>query len=215
MGVSQAAVQPVAAQAAPSADFPTAVRQIAAGVRPAVVQTTIIGINTPVAGQAEPGVQAQGIGFAIAIDTARPIADQLIASGHAIRPFLGISFVALNPAIAAQLGTQATSGAVVVQVAQGSPAAASPQPRDVITRVDGKALSSDTDLARAINTRHPGDVLSVSVVRADKVEPHALGAARMTQILTSTMSSSVGSKGSMFTSPSPVTRAASRFSMRS
>jgi S1-C subfamily serine protease len=132
------------------------------------LQGQVIGINTLVAGQAEPGVQAQGIGFAIAIDTARPIADQLIASGHAVHPFLGISFVALNPAIAAQLGTQATTGAVVVQVAQGSPAAASLQPRDVIIQVDGKALSSDTDLARAINAHHPGDVLSVSVVRADK-----------------------------------------------
>jgi S1-C subfamily serine protease len=40
--------------------------------------------------------------------------------------------------------------------------------RDVIIQVDGKALSSDTDLARAINTHHPGDFLSVSVVRADK-----------------------------------------------
>ncbi len=132
------------------------------------LQGQVIGINTLVAGQAEPGVQAQGIGFAIAIDTARPIADQLIASGHAVHPFLGISFVALNPAIAAQLGTQATGGAVVVQVAQGSPAAASLQPRDVIIQIDGKALSSDTDLARAINTHHPGDILSVSVVRADK-----------------------------------------------
>ncbi|MDP9223537.1 MAG: PDZ domain-containing protein [Actinomycetota bacterium] len=38
----------------------------------------------------------------------------------------------------------------------------------MIIQVDGKALSSDTDLARAINTHHPGDVLSVSVVRADQ-----------------------------------------------
>jgi hypothetical protein len=41
-------------------------------------RTRSIGINTLVAGQAEPGVQAQGIGFAIAIDTAKPIADQLV-----------------------------------------------------------------------------------------------------------------------------------------
>ena len=87
------------------------------------LQGQVIGINTLVAGKAEPGVQAQGIGFVVAIDTAKSIADQRITSGHAVHPFLGISFVVLNPAIAAQLGTQATSGAVVVQVAQGSPAA--------------------------------------------------------------------------------------------
>jgi len=47
-------------------------------------------------------VQAQGIGFAIAMDTVKPITDQLVASGHAVHPFLGISFVDLNPALAAQ-----------------------------------------------------------------------------------------------------------------
>ncbi len=50
------------------------------------LQGEVIGINTLVAGQAEPGVQAQGIGFAIALDTARPIADQIIATGHAVHP---------------------------------------------------------------------------------------------------------------------------------
>jgi S1-C subfamily serine protease len=132
------------------------------------LQGHVIGINTLVAGQAEPGVQAQGIGFAIAIDTAKPIADQLVATGHAVHPFLGVSFVALNPAIAAQLGTRATSGVVVAQVAPGSPAATSLQPQDVITQVDGQALSSDTDLARAINNHHPGDMLTLSLQRGNQ-----------------------------------------------
>jgi serine protease Do len=132
------------------------------------LQGQVIGINTLVAGQAEPGVQALGIGFAIAKNTAKPIADQLVATGHAVHPFLGISFVALNPAIAAQLGTRATSGVVVAQVAPGSHAAASLQPQDVITQVDGQALSSDTDLARAINNHHPGDVLKLSLLRGSQ-----------------------------------------------
>ena len=46
----------------------------------------MIGINTLVAGQAEPGVPAQGIGFAISIASAKPIADQLVATGHASHP---------------------------------------------------------------------------------------------------------------------------------
>jgi S1-C subfamily serine protease len=46
----------------------------------------IVGINTLAAGQAETGVQAQGIGFASMISTAKPIADQLAATGKVIHP---------------------------------------------------------------------------------------------------------------------------------
>ena len=84
----------------------------------------LVGINTLVAGQAEPGVQAQGIGFAIAIDTAKPIADQLVASGRVVHPLLGIQYAPLNAAIARQLGVRAQDGVVVGQVEPGSPAAA-------------------------------------------------------------------------------------------
>jgi S1-C subfamily serine protease len=126
------------------------------------------GINTLVAGQAESGVQAQGIGFAIAIDTAKPVADEIVATGHAVHPFLGISFVTLNQAIALQLGTSATSGAVVAQVAPGSPAAMSLQPRDVITQADAQSLQSDTDLARVINRHRPGDGLQLTVLRGNQ-----------------------------------------------
>jgi S1-C subfamily serine protease len=126
----------------------------------------VVGINTLVAGQAEPGVQAQGIGFAISVATAKPIADQLVASGRVVHPYLGISYLPLNPAIAAQLGLQATSGVVIGQVAPGSPAAAAGlQSRDVITAVDGQALPSDSALAQAISAHQPGDTLTLTVIR--------------------------------------------------
>jgi S1-C subfamily serine protease len=129
----------------------------------------VVGIDTLVAGQAEPGVPAQGIGFAIAINTAKPIADQLVANGHVNHPFLGISYVTLNPAIAAQLGTQLTEGVVVAAVASGSPAEkAGLQPKDVITSIDGKALHGDSDLAQAINLHKPGDALAMTVQRGSQ-----------------------------------------------
>src|SRR5579871_3292480 len=82
----------------------------------------VVGINTLVAAQAEPGVPAQGIGFAIAIATAKPIADQLVANGRVAHPFIGISYVALNPSIASQLGVStSTKGVVVAQVVARSP----------------------------------------------------------------------------------------------
>jgi S1-C subfamily serine protease len=130
------------------------------------LQGQVIGINTLVAAEAAPGVPAQGIGFAIAIATAKPIADQLVASGRVVHPYLGIRYVPLNPAIAVQLGTSATQGVVVAQVEPGSPAArAGLQPRDVITAVDGRPLAGESDLAEAINAHKPGDAVSLTVLR--------------------------------------------------
>lgn len=129
----------------------------------------VIGINTLVAGQAEPGVQAQGIGFAIATAAAKPIADQLVANGKVIHPFLGIRYLPLNPAIAAQIGIQATEGNIIGEVAPGSPAdKAGLQPRDVIVAVDKTPLKSESDLARIINEHKPGDQLTLSVLRGSK-----------------------------------------------
>ncbi|MBI4491357.1 MAG: trypsin-like peptidase domain-containing protein [Chloroflexi bacterium] len=130
------------------------------------LQGQVVGINTLVAGQAEPGVQAQGIGFAIATATARPIADQLVAGGQVVHPFLGIQYAPLSPSIAAQLGIQARQGVVVAQVVRGSPAAsAGLQPRDVITAIDGAPLESDSALAEALNAHKPGDTVTLTVLR--------------------------------------------------
>jgi len=126
----------------------------------------VIGIDTLVAGEAEPGVPSQGIGFAIAINTAKPIADELVANWHVAHPFIGISYVPLNPSIASQLGTSAKSGVAVAQVVPGSPAEkAGLQPRDVITAVDGSDLKDESDLARALAKHKPGDKITLTVVR--------------------------------------------------
>jgi S1-C subfamily serine protease len=130
------------------------------------LQNQVVGINTLVTGQAEPGVVAQGIGFAIAISTAKPIADQLTATGRVDHPFLGIAYVPLNPAIAAQLGIRVTDGVLVQRVMPGSPAArAGLQPRDVITEADGNALNGESALAQAINAHKPGDTMNLTVLR--------------------------------------------------
>jgi len=126
----------------------------------------VVGINTLVAGQAEPGVQAQGIGFAIAINSAKPIADQLVATGKVVHPSLGILYVALNPAIAAQLGINQTTGVVVVRVISGSLATAAGLRRgDVITAVDNVPIPDDSALAQIVNQHKPGDILTLTVLR--------------------------------------------------
>lgn len=126
----------------------------------------VIGINTLVAGQAEPGVQAQGIGFAIGINTAKPIADQLVATGKVIHPYLGISYIPLNPAISAQLGIQAREGVVVARIVRGSPAAAAGlRSEDVITKIDNTSLEGESALAQIISDHKPGDKLTLTVLR--------------------------------------------------
>src|SRR5581483_8311178 len=135
----------------------------------------VVGINTLVAGQAEPGVPAQGIGFAISIDTAKPIADQLVATGRAVHPYLGIRYQPLNPAIASQLGIpsaqggQAPHGVVILQVLAGSPAGNAGLRRgDAIIAIDGNDLKDESSLAQTINQKKPGDSLTLSVLRGNQ-----------------------------------------------
>ncbi len=130
----------------------------------------VVGINTLAAGTAgASGVQAEGIGFAISISTAKPIADQLVATGKVIHPYMGIGYVPLNPAIATQLGTNATQGAVIVQVVPGSPAAdAGLQTQDVITEIDGTSLTGESTLAQIVQSHKPGDTLDLTVMRGSQ-----------------------------------------------
>lgn len=130
------------------------------------LQGQVIGINTLVAGQTANGVQAQGIGFAIAISTAKPIADQLVATGKVIHAYMGVSYIPLNPAVAAQLGTTQTEGIVIANVAPGSPAQkAGLQQYDIITKIDGNALKTDSAFEQTLFSHKPGDVLTLTVIR--------------------------------------------------
>jgi S1-C subfamily serine protease len=127
----------------------------------------VVGINTLGGGTAgASGLQSQGIGFAISISTAKPIADQLVATGKAIHPYMGIAYVPLNPAIAAQLGTQVTQGVAIQQVVAGSPAAdAGLQSKDIITEINGQPLTGESTLPQIVHTLKPGDTIDLTVVR--------------------------------------------------
>ncbi|HET7036054.1 MAG TPA: trypsin-like peptidase domain-containing protein [Thermomicrobiaceae bacterium] len=126
----------------------------------------VVGINTLVAGMAEPGVPAQGIGFAIAINTAKKIADQIVSTGHAVHPFVGIAYVPLNPALAAQVGTSVQNGILVGDVVSGSPAEQAGLTKgDIITQVDGNDLKTDSAFAQMVENHKPGDTVTLTVVR--------------------------------------------------
>ncbi len=131
------------------------------------MQGRIIGINTLVAGQAEPGVQAQGIGFAISINQAKEIAQQLVANGKVSHAFVGVSYQPLTPVLAnrLKLDSSVKAGAVLMQVQQGSPASkAGLKQGDVVTAIDGQKLTTESALGQIINKHKPGDKLTLEVI---------------------------------------------------
>ena len=126
----------------------------------------VIGMNTAVVRQE----LAQNIGFAIAIDTIKPMLDQL-TKGEAFAPqgFLGVSTVTLTPEIRAQLDFAAEEGAVVAEVVPGSPAAtAGLQRNDVITRIGDTAVATNVDVQKAVRAKKPGDKVQIVWMRGEE-----------------------------------------------
>ncbi|NWJ47545.1 MAG: trypsin-like peptidase domain-containing protein [Chloroflexi bacterium] len=130
------------------------------------MQGKVIGINTLVAGQAEAGYQAEGIGFAISINQAKLIIDQLVATGKVDHAFLGISFQPLTPAEAKKLSlATGQGGSVVMQVQSGSPAAqAGISNGDVIISIDGQKIIGESTLGEIISQHKPGDKVKLEII---------------------------------------------------
>jgi S1-C subfamily serine protease len=129
----------------------------------------VVGINTLSGGSTSSGVQAEGIGFAISMETAKPIADQLVATGQVVHPYLGADYVALDPALSAQNGIPVPYGDYITGVVPGSPAAqAGLQTDDIITQADGTDLKGDSDLAVLIHNHKPGDTLTLTVLHGNQ-----------------------------------------------
>jgi S1-C subfamily serine protease len=125
----------------------------------------VVGINTLGAGEVEPGVQAEGIGFAISINQAKQIAQQLVENGSVSHAYLGVASEPLTAAIANQLGVNLTAGTVIDQVQSGSAAAtAGLKAGDIVTAVDGTKLVGESDLGEIINSHQPGDKVTLTVV---------------------------------------------------
>ncbi|MGE5618519.1 MAG: S1C family serine protease [Sphingomonadaceae bacterium] len=125
----------------------------------------VIGVNTAVAtGSSE--APAQGIGFAISINSAKPIIDDLIAYGMVRRPFLGIELATVTPALARQYRLPVERGVYVVRVTRGGPAArAGMEAGDIIVAIEADEIRSVADLRRSINKFKIGQKVKVQVAR--------------------------------------------------
>lgn len=123
----------------------------------------LIGINTLIASSSGSG---SGVGFAIPVDYAISIAEQLINGETPTHAQMGVTTTTITSDMAARYGLSAESGAYVTSVTSGSGAeSAGIQEGDIITSVDGEAVTSSSELVIAVRSHNAGDVVSVTYVR--------------------------------------------------
>lgn len=128
----------------------------------------VIGINTAVA------TDANGIGFAIPINATKGVLAGVLDTGKIQRAFLGLNYREITPEVASQLKLPVSVGAYVPteggqSVRSGGPAdTAGIKPGDIITKIDGKAIGPQGNLASTAGEYRPGDTVDVELLRNGK-----------------------------------------------
>ncbi|KPQ35558.1 MAG: Trypsin-like serine protease [Phormidesmis priestleyi Ana] len=129
----------------------------------------VIGVNTAIIGN------AQGLGFAIPINRARAIADELIAKGRVDHAYLGIQMRTLTPALkdeinsdpSASLRLQADKGVVILGIARNSPALqAGLRLGDVIVTMNGREITEADQVQRLVEATNVGDAIAMTLNRS-------------------------------------------------
>jgi serine protease Do len=125
----------------------------------------LVGINTAILSGGGSGGN-EGIGFAIPINMARHVMEQIVAHGKVIRGYLGVEIQDVSPDMARAFGLNQGGGALVAGVTPGGPADKGGIKRgDVILKLNGKDASDASDLSLRISEMSPGDVAHLSVFR--------------------------------------------------
>jgi Do/DeqQ family serine protease len=134
-------------------------------------QGEVIGINTAIR------ADAMGIGFAIPINKAKTIKDQLARGEKVPHPYLGVQMTSLTPELAKQNNTDPNSafmvpevnGVIVIRVLPNTPAAKAGIRRgDVITQIDGQDVTTAEQLQRIVENSRLGQPLQVKIMRGDQ-----------------------------------------------
>jgi S1-C subfamily serine protease len=142
----------------------------------------VIGINSMIfTGGAQ---QSAGIGFAIPIDTAKAVLNDLVTYGRVRRPTLGIAGLPIGPELADQMGLAADYGVLIMQVTPGGAADRAGLRGgnqrallgntpimlggDLIVGIDGENVEDMQDLSNALLKHHAGDVVNVTIYRGKK-----------------------------------------------
>ena len=130
-------------------------------------QGQVVGMNTAIIGR------AQGLGFAIPINRATEIANQLVAEGKVTHPYLGIQMATLTPdfresfnRVNGNVRVQADQGVVIVGIAPNSPASRSGlRTGDVIQQINGRQTKTADDVQQAVDDSRIGASLPIAVSR--------------------------------------------------
>jgi len=120
----------------------------------------VVGINTL------GSTQAQGINFSISINSAKPVADALIAGQPVPRAFVGVTTGSLNPQQDAQLKLPANTGVGIASIQPGTPAAtAGLKADDIIIKFDGQDVHGEEGFVGLLLNHKPGDTVTFTILR--------------------------------------------------
>ncbi|MEY2865689.1 MAG: hypothetical protein RLZZ83_932 [Pseudomonadota bacterium] len=128
----------------------------------------VIGINSQIYSRTG---GYMGLSFAIPINVAMDVMNQLKANGKVIRGWLGIAIQEVTKELSESFGMKNTNGALVAGIEKGAPAdKGGLQPGDVITKFDGKIIESSSDLPKAVGNTKPGKTVVAEVFRKGSVK---------------------------------------------
>ena len=141
----------------------------------------VIGINTLIASNVG---QSAGIGFAIPVNTAKAVLNDLVTLGRVRRPAMGVRTIPITPELADQMGLAADSGLLIVQVVPGGAADRAglhggnerayignipiTLGGDLIVAIDGQEVQDQQDLSQVMNNHRAGDTVRVTIYRGKK-----------------------------------------------
>ena len=123
----------------------------------------LIGINTAIFSSSK---GSQGIGFAIPIDNAKQITEEIITHGHVVRGWIGIEIQNISPELAESFGLTDTSGVIVAGMLNRGPASqAGLRPGDIIKRINDIDVVDGTHAINLISRSKPGRMIHVILLR--------------------------------------------------
>ncbi len=126
------------------------------------MQGDVIGVATAIIAR---GGSSRGIGFAIPVNLARPVIEQLSEFGETRRGWLGVGIQDVSEDVAVSLGHGGTAGALVVDVTPGGPSEGVLRTGDLILNFDGRDIVTMTDLPRIVALTPVGKTVSVQIIR--------------------------------------------------